>query len=43
MTTETITEGQCPAEIECPKCGTVFSPEVTDSETCPNCGHDCSE
>lgn len=33
-------QGKCPDEIECSRCALVFSPEVTDSCNCPDCGHD---
>lgn len=37
MSTQTAV---CPDEVICAKCDCVWSPEVTDSHHCPNCGMD---
>jgi hypothetical protein len=30
--------GRCPDEVECLACGCIFSPEVIDTNICPDCG-----
>ncbi len=30
-------EGVCPEQVECAVCGCEYSPEVIDSEDCPEC------
>jgi hypothetical protein len=34
---ENALQGSCPQEVECPDCETIYSPEITGSDVCPEC------